>query len=176
MKINCLKCQENLNPLIDRKFLSFELGNIVCPKCQKKQNRYISESDLLLFLLISEILYFILCALTIFLFNLFNNSMWMVFLLLPLLIIYLFTQRLVARNIYFNAYNKKDYQDFVFNENPKDVKRSIQFRMVLFYSVSVSFLALGSMQGYTLLFIILAIIELFSNYLHCLKRERKRKK
>ena len=172
MEIKCEKCNEDLLSLIDRQFMSYTVGKIVCPKCQKKQARYISESDLTLFLIASEVLYLILCSITVALYYMGNQSKWLTLLLLPLLIIYIFTLKIVARKIYLNSYNKKEYYDIDLNDDPKKVKKGINFRMLIFYCVSTTFLSIGSLQTYSILFIILSIGEAIIAYNRCLHQEK----
>jgi len=173
MEIKCEKCGNDLSVYADKKMMEFYVGKITCPKCMKQQSRYVSESDLLLYLLLSEGSYLILCGVTLLIYNLLNQSLFALFILVPLLLVNLFIQKLIGRNVYYHAYGKKDFKDFVFNENSQLVKKSINYRVIIFFTVSVALLTLNVNNLYTLLFIALSVIETFFRYLKSLNNERK---
>ena len=173
MQIKCEKCGNNLSIYVDKKMMQFYIGKITCPKCMKQQSRYISESDLFLYLLLSEVSYLILCAITLLIYNLLNKSLYALFVLVPLLLVNLYLIKIIGRNIYTYAYGKSDFKDHVFCEDSKLVKKSINYRVVIFFTVSVSLLTLNVDNLYTLLFIGLSVIETLFRYLKSLNEEKK---
>ena len=69
MKVYCDKCNEEISSDIDVKFDKLQIGYFVCPKCHKENKRYISETDLLLYLGLSELFYLILSIITTIIIN-----------------------------------------------------------------------------------------------------------
>ena len=59
MKIYCDECQKDITLQVDKNIESYIPGNIKCPYCGKKQNRYISEADLMTYFTISCVFYII---------------------------------------------------------------------------------------------------------------------
>jgi len=173
MEIKCIKCSEDLSVYADKKIMEFYVGYITCPKCGKKQARYISESDLLCYLLLSEVSYLILCAITLLIYNLLNQSLFALLILVPLLLVNLYIQKILGRTIYTKGFGKKDFMEFEFKENPELVKKSINYRVIIFFTVSVALLTLNINNLYTLLFIGLSVAETFLRYLKSLNNERK---
>ena len=152
--------------------MAFEVGNIICPKCQKKQSRYISESDLTLYLIFSELFYLVMCSLTVLAYIISNQSRWTIVILVPFLIIYLYSLKLISRKIYTNGFFKKDFMDYDFNNDQKAIKKAINFRTVVFYFFSTTLLSIGGMEKYSILFIVLSLLEVCLRYYNVLKQEK----
>lgn len=172
MKVYCEKCHEDLSPLVDRKFLEYANGKIVCPKCQKHQERYISESDLFLYLLIGEISYLILCGITVLLYLLFNKSSFVLLLLVPCLFLNFYILKECGRKIFVTGYPKINFKNYVFNEDSKAINTAVKYRVIIFFTISVSILTLSESKTYLLLYVGLSVIETFFRYLKSYKKER----
>lgn len=172
MKVYCSKCNEDISALVDRKFLDYANDKVVCPKCQKHQDRYISESDLFLYLLFSEVSYLVLCGITVFFYLLFNKSMFVLLLLVPFLFLNVFALREFGRKIYVTGFPKKAFKDYSFKEDAKAIKTGIKYRALIFFTISVSLLTLQVNKLYLLLYITLSVLETFFRYLKAYKKER----
>jgi len=170
--IKCEKCGHDISVLVDRQFMDYTIDKIVCPNCQKHQSRYISLSDLLLYLLLTEISYLVLCSITTLFFNLFNKSLWSLTILVPFLFLNLLLQKHFGRTIYADGLYKKEFKDFVFKEDVKLCRTSIKYRVVIFFTVSVSILTLSQNTFYLLVFVVLSVIETAFRYFQQLKKEK----
>ena len=172
MKVYCSKCNEDISALVDRKFLDYANDKVICPKCQKHQDRYISESDLFLYLLISETSYLLLCGITIFFFNLFNKSNFVLLLLVPFLFLNLYIMRECGRRIFVTGFPKKEFKNVVFREDAKAIKTGIKYRAIIFFTISVSLLTLTENKLYLLLYVAISVLETFVRYFKAYKKER----
>ncbi len=172
MKVICEKCGKDLSSIVDRQFLEYTIDKIACPECHKHQSRYISESDLFLYLLFSEISYLVLCGITVGVFLLTGKSNWVLLLLAPFLFVNLYILREFGRKIYVDGLFKKDFKDYVFKDNAIVVRKSIKYRVIIFYTISVSLLTLSSDKKYLILYVGLSVLETALRYLKSFRKER----
>ena len=173
MKIVCEKCNHDLTLQVNKHFDSFEVGQVQCPECQKIQSRYISESDILLYLGMSELLYLALSVITLVFFYNVGISFWLVPVFLVMFAIGFFVQRKVSYYIYTVAPMKQDYKNVVFKEDVMQIKRSNNWQFILFFALAITAVTGTTFQLFFLVVAILAIILTFVKFFLCIKKERR---
>lgn len=173
MKTYCEKCHEDLTPYIDKKIIGFYPGKITCPKCQKQQSRYISQTDLLLFLILSEIVYLCVLLFTLFLYDKTNFSYWSLIILFPFLILVIFLMKYFARYIYSDAPFKKIFKDHAFKEDVKHINKGFNYRIIVFGALSMTILANEDIKYYAAITLAITIGLTFIRFLLCLREEKK---
>ena len=130
MKIYCSKCNNDISKIIDTHFEVYQVGCPVCTNCKTAQKRYISESDLLLYLLGLEILYIIITIAVGYAFDSFN--IFLVILAVILLGVVLFLQKNFSRYIYTKPPYKKAYMTTNYGEDSSKVRRGINIQFSIF--------------------------------------------
>ncbi len=155
MKVNCIHCEKEITKQVDNQIEQFQCGQIECEHCKKKQKRYISESDLLIYFAISSIFYAVACVIA---FVLFELILSMAFVFIAVIVMAMYSVLKYAnRAIYKNAYFKKDIQDKVIEEDAKTVQGQMKTQLIIFLIIAIWF---GTQIEYTALFFILVILFL----------------
>lgn len=172
MKIYCEKCGEELSPYVDRKIISFSVGQLVCPKCQKKQSRYISQTDLQLFLCIAEVAYLLILLFTLFLYEITNFSLYTLLALIPLFALVLFSLSRAARIVYEKAPGKNTFKDYVFKEDPKHVNKGFYYRVIVFTALAMTILSNEDIKYYAAITLAITVGLSFLKYYLCLREEK----
>lgn len=139
MKITCDKCGDNISYVVSRNFEENKIGNYVCDKCGYKQKRYISETDLLIYLAFQEIVYFILSFITSILFNTYKISVPIVLILLVMLTIAIVATNYFKSFIYNNAPLKKSTKYKAKNDNQDKIAKSIRWQFLMFFALVITF-------------------------------------
>lgn len=130
MNTTCEKCGKDIKTEINAAFDTYHIGKVTCPHCKKEQSRYISEADLLLYLLIVEVLYAIITVLVGYAFDEFNIIL-VVFAAIALLG-GLFLQRRLLLFIYFKPPYKKAFANTVLNEDAGKIKKGLNIQFSIF--------------------------------------------
>lgn len=173
MRIYCEKCHEDITVLVNKKLDGYEVGQVTCPKCQKVQLRYISESDILLHLGISEVLYFVFSLIIIAVFGYSKSIIIAVLLILLLLAIGLILLRFLSAKMYNIGHLKKDYKNEKFVEDKATIIKSNNWQFMLFMMVSIMFNTATDGRLIFYLFSIGCIILTFTKYFLCIRKEKK---
>lgn len=172
MKISCENCQKDINAQIQRKFEQFEVGYVTCKECNKNQARYISESDILLYFGISELLYLFLSVVTLLSFYYIGISLYLIPVFLIFLIIGYIIQKRISIYIYVNAPFKKDYMYKSFKEDKQQIQRSTNWQFILFFALAITAVTGTSFQLFFLVISLIAIMITFIKFFACIKKER----
>ncbi len=143
MKIYCDHCHEDITVECDKAIENYTVGNVVCPKCKKKQKRYISEADVLFFFGVSEVFYILLSLAAMGIFHAFGVSLPAVLLIGVLLVISYFASKALSEGIYLKAWFKEEVKDKVFEEDVKAIQRNITWQFMLFFAITITFLTVN---------------------------------
>lgn len=155
MKIYCHKCKENLSSTIQDKFEQFEVGRIVCPKCKTKQKRYLSESDMLIYFLISALAYILLFTIIMLLFDKTDFGLITWILVAIIFIIGLIFMKQTSIYIYNNALFKKEIKDISIEEDKDVIRKRMRWQFIMFMLLA---LFTGTSKGMELYFVALILI------------------
>ena len=172
MKIYCDKCGENISPDIDVNFDKMYVGHIICPKCHKENKRYISETDLLLYLGLSETFYLFLSIITMFIFRGYKQLYIMIPLLLVIFILAFIGQKQIDRLVYIKAYLKQDIKDKELIEDKDKISRSLIWQSMLFLALAITFVTSEEFSIFFLIVSVLAIILTFVKFYLSLRKEK----
>lgn len=172
MKLYCEQCKKEITGYVDKNIDDYRVGQVVCPNCNHKQLRYISESDLLLYFAISELFYLIISVVTMLMFELANSIIAMIAIAVPLLIIAYFIQRDIIHKIYINAYGKQEFKNHIFKEDNETIRKSISWQYMLFFAVAITFVTMEDVRIWFGILSVLAVILSFVKYKLCLKKEK----
>lgn len=141
MKIQCEKCHQQLNKAIAKSFEEYQVGFVQCPECNKKNTRYISESDLLMYFACSATLYTLAVLIIYGLFTLLPMiGGWMLLVLFALLFTAMyFLSKSLSYYIYVAAPFKKGWQNKKLDENAEEIAKRMKLQFVLFLLVALMF-------------------------------------
>ena len=173
MRIYCEKCHEDITEKVDSLFERYEVGKIQCPKCQKQQSRYVSETDILLYFGISEVFYALLTVITVLIFIWLGVHWYSIVILLGIFVGSVFLQKTINRLIYEKAYFKSDIKTHEFKEDKKQIRSSMQWQFMLFFAIAITFITLGQFQIFFGCALILSIVLTFIKFKLSLNRERE---
>lgn len=171
-KIYCDKCGEDISADIDVKFDKMLVGHVVCPKCHKENKRYISETDLLLYLGISESFYLIISIITKYVFNLVKPIWLLIVLLLAIFIAAFMIQKIIDRIVYEKAYMKQETKDKEFDDNKDQISRSLIWQSMLFLALAITYVTGTEFSIFFLLISIAAIVLTFIKFYLSAKKEK----
>ena len=175
MKIYCDKCNKIISPDIDVKFDKLQVGHIVCPKCHKENKRYISETDLLLYLGLSETFYLILSIITTIIMNKIKVFYLSIILILIVFIIAWIVQKQIDRYVYVNAYFKKELMNIDMKETMDSTSKSLIWQSMLFLALVITYVTTTEGKWFFLAASILSIILTFVKFCLSLKAERAKR-
>lgn len=122
MKVYCEQCKKDISKSVDFNFEKIILGKIKCPHCGNVQGRFISDTDMLLYLGICETIYTLLTILGIYIYDGMSENWWLIILFLLLLVLIVFIQKNVSRFVY-----KKELVKLPINEQ-RDIKKTEETR------------------------------------------------
>lgn len=175
MKIYCDKCHENISSDIDVIFDKLEVGRFVCPKCHKENKRYISETDLLLYLGISELFYLIISIITKILMDKYRLSYITIIGILFILVIGIIIQKQIDRYIYEKAYFKESIKYKEQQENKQQISKSLVWQSMLFLALTIAYITIEETSIFFLIINIAANILTFIKYYLSLRNELNNK-
>lgn len=173
MKIYCEKCKEEISLKVDMAFDNYNVGRVECDKCKKNQTRYISESDLLLYYGISEIIYVVISLVTNAMLTAQGFTAWMVAIIAVILIVYFIVQKQISRLIYTKAYFKESFKNYDFKEDSKAVNKSMRWQFVLFFAIAITFMFNDKFTTVFGILLVVSVILTFIKYYFALQKEKK---
>lgn len=133
MKIYCEKCNNEISKDIDYSLEKYEIGQVVCEKCNHIQSRYISETDVQLYAGITETLYTILTAIGALLYVYMGMKLWLILIYIVILAGAVVIVKNTSRYIYKNAPGKKNTANKVFSEDGEKIRKSISTQFTIFF-------------------------------------------
>ena len=175
MKIYCDKCHEDVSSDVDVVFDKLQVGHFICPKCHKENRRYVSETDLLLYLGLSELFYLFISIITKIVMDKFRLSYVTAIAIIAILVIGFIVQKQIDRYVYENAYFKKDRKYKEREEDKDQISRSLVWQSMLFLALTISYITLEEVNVFFLLVSVAAIILTFVKFYLSLKNELKEK-
>lgn len=175
MKIYCDKCHEDVSSDVDVVFDKLQVGHFICPKCHKENRRYVSETDLLLYLGLSELFYLFISIITKIVMDKFRLSYVTAIAVIAILVIGFIVQKQIDRYVYENAYFKKDRKYKEREEDKDQISRSLVWQSMLFLALTISYITLEEVNVFFLLVSVAAIILTFVKFYLSLKNELKEK-
>lgn len=175
MKIYCDKCHEDVSSDVDVVFDKLQVGHFICPKCHKENRRYVSETDLLLYLGLSELFYLFISIITKIVMDKFRLSYVTAIAVIAILVIGFIVQKQINRYVYENAYFKKDRKYKEREEDRDQISRSLVWQSMLFLALTISYITLEEVNVFFLLVSVAAIILTFVKFYLSLKNELKDK-
>ena len=163
MAVDCEKCGKSMDKVVASSFLRFETGRIICPECHKLNKRYVSEFDLLVYLIGISIFVGTLLVVQTSLDSIFRN------LLLAIVVIgfvsYLLYTVLTqwACYVYVEAPYKKEWRDHPFEEDIERIKKVYLYHIIGFLGVAVVLQPIA--RNFNLFFGYLALLLVYIAYL-----------
>lgn len=156
MKIYCDKCHKDITSLVNNAFETNKIGNIVCPHCKTKQARYISETDLLVYLAYQESIYFVLTFITSQILLSYKLNAYLIILFILLFVLAIIATSLFKINIYNKGYFKRNAINKVKqNEDQTKISRSIRWQFLMFFAIAITFFTTNTAYWF---FVFLSIV------------------
>lgn len=173
MKIQCEKCHSDITVKVDKQLEQFKVGRVQCDHCQKISSRYISESDILLYLVLSEIFYLFLSLISALIFYFFGMHWFLVPIFIAIFIFGYNVQKSFSRNIWIKAPFKSDIANISHNEDMMKIAKSTNWQFILFFALAITAITGTTYQLFFFLVSIFAIIINFIKFILCVKNERE---
>lgn len=136
--MKCIHCNCDLKRKISHQFEHFRVGQIECPKCNNKQKRYLSFSDLLLYTTINSLMSTLGFVFIIYLYHSYPMNLGLIVSIVLLFIIMYFVFKYSSYYIYEKAPFKQSIKHVVFHEDATEISKRLKFQLILFMMVSVS--------------------------------------
>lgn len=174
LKVKCEKCKQNMNKSIAKAFEEYHVGYIVCDECKKKNSRYISESDLLMYFACSASLYTVAVIAIYFLFNLMASvGALVIYVIFAFLFVGMyFLSKYISYYIYIMAPFKKGWQDKKLNEDAEGIAKRMKWQFIMFLLVALMFGSQPNLIMYCFLLLIAFIIIIGIKIKLCLRNEK----
>lgn len=137
MKIKCDKCGKDISVYVDQRFEQFSIGRIVCPSCNKKQNRWLTHFDLMMYLGISCIFYIIVAYLFMNAMNWFGLRWYIIVTMLILYVLLYLILKAIDRNIYLKAPFKKEWMNKEIYEDAAKVKKTMRVEFAAYVAIVI---------------------------------------
>ena len=139
MKIHCEKCGADITTIVNQNLEKNKIGNYICEKCNQKQRRYISETDLLIYLSFQEIMYFVLSFITSIIFNTYKLTWYIAVFFLVMIIAAAYITANFKNYLYSKAPLKQKTMYKPQNEDETKIARSIRWQFYIFFVLIISF-------------------------------------
>lgn len=171
MKIYCSKCNSDISKIVDSHFDAHQVGYPICPNCKTTQKRYISESDLLLYLFFIELLYSIVTLITGYAYEYFSKYFWLVEIAFAILIGAYFFQKFISKYIYTKTPFKVTFADKAIEENSAQVRKNINIQFSLFIVLAFGSVIASSYRLELLFLLFSDVIITLLRYILSIRRE-----
>ena len=157
MKLNtyCSSCNQLLNPQISEKFEQFSIGYVTCKHCKKKQKRYLSEADILLYFSVSAIIYCTLLLVIVNLLNIFRFNPLNIIGIILLFVAGYIAIKTVGAFIYSVAPFRKNIAEINLKQDKEPIQKRLKWQFIMFMLLA---LFLGSQEELFMPFLILLIL------------------
>ncbi|NLC96064.1 MAG: hypothetical protein GX675_00625 [Erysipelotrichaceae bacterium] len=155
MEIKCNNCHNNINKIIQKNFDEYIVGRYQCSNCKNKQQRYISELDLMIYFGISCTSYALSIFLVFSIFQYINNLIFIAIFVVILFVFLFFLFRYMPLWIYEKAPLKHNWKTYNFKEEEKPISKRMKWQFIMFLLVSFMF---GTSEQYTYFFYILIVL------------------
>lgn len=175
MKIYCDKCHEDISSDVDVIFDKLQVGHFICPKCHKENRRYVSETDLLLYLGLSELFYLIISIITKLLMDKFKLSYITIIGIAVILVGGFIVQKQIDRYVYEKAYFKESKKYKERKEDKDQISRSLVWQSMLFLALTITYITVEEANIFFLIVSIAANILTFIKFYLSLKNELNEK-
>lgn len=174
LKVLCEKCNKDMNKAVAEAFETYQVGKVKCKTCSKRNTRYISESDLLIYFACSCILYTLAVIAIYFLFNLMTTiSPFIIYGIIILLFIGMyFLTKTICYYIYEKAPFKSQWKTFEFKEDVEGIKKRLKWQFILFLLVALMFGSQPDLINYAFLLLITFTILIIIKVYLSLRNER----
>lgn len=163
MKIRCEKCKNIINVPINQAFEQNKVGRIECPHCSKKQKRYISEVDLLLYFGLSELVYLAISLITMGIFEFVGVNLSTGLFIFVILFIAYFGLKAISNNIYTKGYFKEKTMYKELDEDVRAVSNNLYRQLIFFFVIAITFITGSSANR--LFFGILLVVAIGLNFI-----------
>lgn len=173
MKTYCERCHHEITEDTDMHFEKYLVGNIKCKKCGFIQRRYISEADLQLYIALSEVLYFFLTLMGVYVYRNMLEKWWLVLIFLPILIVSIFIIKNLGRFIYNKAPGKKEVALKKMDEDPTKVKKEINIQFYAFFAIAVVYIISPTYSSEFIFGLVIAICISFIKYWASVRKEKE---
>lgn len=161
---------------IARSFEEYKVGYIECSECHKKNSRYISESDLLMYFACSATLYTLGVMTINFLFYLllinFMNGFIVYGLIFLLFVGLFFATKYITYYIYIMAPFKKEWKNIKMEEDGPTIQKRMKWQFIMFLIVALMFGTQPDLIMYCALLLVLFIIIVGIKIKLCLRNEK----
>lgn len=155
MRIKCEKCGKDISIYVDQSFEQFTIGRIVCPNCNKKQGRWLTHFDLMMYLGISCLFYIAVAYIFMNAMNILGLKWYVVVAILILYIILYIILKTIDRSIYQKAPFKNSWMNKEIYEDASKVKKTMRFEFTA-YLVIVIMIGTGNYSPW--LFALLSLL------------------
>ncbi|MDO4500988.1 MAG: hypothetical protein Q4B60_06935 [Erysipelotrichaceae bacterium] len=173
MRIKCEKCGEDITIKVDTQLEQFKVGRIQCEKCQKISSRYISESDVLLYLVLSEFFYLFLSLVTAMVFYIFGMNWFLIPVFILLFLLGYYVQKTFSRTIWEKAPFKQEIANHSFKEDQMRIAKSTNWQFILFFALAITAITGTTYQLFFFLVSIFAILINILKFFLCLRNEKE---
>ncbi|MEG0177108.1 hypothetical protein [Anaerorhabdus sp.] len=174
LQLKCEKCKQNFNKSVAAAFEEYKVGYVVCNECKKKNSRYISESDLLMYFVCSATLYTLAVVAIYLLLNLLGSvNVFIIYGIIAFLFVGMFfLSKYICYYIYVMAPFKKEWKDKQLDEDAAGIAKRMRWQFIMFLLVALMF---GSQPNliiycFVLLVAFIAVVGIKVNL--CLRNEK----
>jgi len=159
MKIYCEQCKIDISQEVDKSFEKIILGRIKCPKCNNKQGRFVSDTDLYLYLGVCELIYIPITIASSLLYDGSNKYWWLLFGLLFILGLVAILQKNISRYVYKRNFKKIHISEQNDIEKINILRKEINTSFVSFFAMAFGYIMVNDYRSEFIfgLFIIMAI-------------------
>lgn len=166
MKHKCASCKNDLSSNIISNFSNYAIGYIYCPKCKRKDDRYISELDCWIYGLFSSLIYFIGMMVIVFALNVGNIFASIAIIALAAIILYK-VLTLGIFYIYDKAPLKEKWKHYNFNENSNNTRILVFQKFIIIFMTFYAASDINNISVVALLFVFMIIfigLRIFQKY------------
>ncbi len=173
LKLDCAHCHHTLEKEITHHFESYTIGQVECPFCHLKQQRYLSALDIFLYFAFSSLLYSLGLVLVVLLMNRYGTTLLVIAVALILVVIMYFLMKLSCLLIYQHAFFKKEWKETVIQEDAQTVQRKGKREFWIYMALAFLFATQRILIQYYPLVVLLFIMTMAGQILHLIKKEQR---
>lgn len=172
MKIVCEHCNKDLQKQVYHQFEQFEVGYVICPHCQKKNKRYLSELDIISYFCLSSLMYTFGLILVFTMMNTFGVTWYVIAITLSVVTFMFFMMKGSCTLIFNKAFFRQNYRDLDMQEDQKNVQRRLKKEFMSFMIIAFVFGTQTYLLSYFPLMLLLFMLVVIWQITRLIQREK----
>lgn len=173
MKIYCEHCHKEIQKRVSHQIESYRCGYVICPHCQKRNRRYLSGLDILLYFGFSSLLYSLGLIIVVLLMNTYGTTLFVICMTLAIVFVMYLIMKISCSMIYTHSFFKQEWRYLEIEENQDKIAKKGKREFFIYMAIAFLFATQRPLIGFYPLIVLIFILIITTQVLKLIKRERQ---